>query len=74
MYSSTCEEVLRRAKSERKMWMSKDTWKLVKERRALKAKLETDNTRKHKLAAANMNNEKNRKMKRSCRRETRGGE
>ncbi|KAJ7383204.1 hypothetical protein OS493_030002 [Desmophyllum pertusum] len=27
MYSSTCEEVLGKAKRERKAWMSEDTWK-----------------------------------------------
>ena len=40
MYSSTCEEVFGNAKRERKAWMSENTWRLVEERRVLKAKLE----------------------------------
>ena len=71
MYSSTCEEVLGKARRERKAWMSEDTWKLVEERRALKAKLEAAKTRKQKLAATNMYNKKNHEVKRSCRRDKR---
>ena len=53
MYSSTCEEVLGKVRRERKAWMSEDTWKLVEERRALKAKVEAAKTRRQKLAATN---------------------
>ena len=71
MYSSTCEEVLGRAKRERKAWMSENTWRLVKERRVLKAKLEAAKTRQQKLAAVGRCNEKNHEVKRSCRRDKR---
>ena len=39
------------------------------ERRKLKAKLEATKTRKLKLAASNMYDEKNHEVKRSCRRD-----
>ena len=45
MYSSTCEEVLGKVKRQRKAWMSENTWRLVEERRVLKAMLETAKTR-----------------------------
>ena len=45
MYSSTCGEVLEKAKREQKAWMSENTWRLVKERCVLKAKLEATKTR-----------------------------
>ena len=51
--------------------MSKDTWKLVEERLALKAKLEAAKTTKQKLAATNMYNKKNHEGKRSWRRDKR---
>ena len=71
MYSSTCEEVLGKVRRERRAWMGEDTWKLVEERRALKAKLEAANTRKQKLAATIMYNKKNHEVKRSGRRDKR---
>ena len=71
MYSSNCEEALGRAKRERKAWMSENTWKLVEERRVLKAKLEATKTREQKLAAVGRYNEKNHEVKRSCRRDKR---
>ena len=71
MYSSTCEEVLGRAKRERKAWMSENTWRLVEERRVLKAKLEATKTRQQKLAAVGRYNEKNHEVKRSYRRDKR---
>ena len=37
MHSSTHEEVLGKAKRARKAWMSNTTWRLVEERRVLKA-------------------------------------
>ena len=67
MYSSTCEEVLGKAKRERKAWMSENTWRLVEERRVLKAKLEAVKTRHQKSAAVKRYNEKNNEVKRSCR-------
>ena len=51
--------------------MSEDTWKHVEKRRALKGKLGTAKSRKQKMAAANMYNKKNHKVKRSCRRDKR---
>ena len=69
MYSSTCKEVLDKVRRERKAWMSEDTWKLVEERLALKAKLEAAKTTKQKLAATNMYNKKNQEVKRRCRRD-----
>ena len=71
MYSSTCEEVLGRAKRERKAWMSENTWRLVEERRVLKVKLEAAKARQQKLAAVGRYNEKNHEVKRSCRRDKR---
>ena len=71
MYSSTCEEVLGKAKRERKTWMSENTWRLVEERRVLKAMLETAKTRQQKFAAVERYNEKNHEVKRSCRRDKR---
>ena len=71
MYSSTSEEVLGKVRRERRAWMGEDTWKLVEERRALKAKLEAANTRKQKLATTIMYNKNNHEVKRSCRRDKR---
>ena len=71
LYSSTCEEVLGKVRRERKAWMNEDTWKLVEERRALKAKVEAAKTRKHKLVATNIYYKKTHEVKRSSRR-TRG--
>ena len=67
MYSSTCEEVLGKAKREWKAWMSEITWRLVEERRMLKAA----KTRQQKLAAVRRYNEKNHEVKTSCRRDKR---
>ena len=71
IYSSTCEEVLGRAKRERKAWMSENTWRLVEERRVLEVKLEAAKTRQQKLAAVGRYNEKNHEVERSCRRDKR---
>ena len=51
--------------------MSENTWRLVEQRRVLKAKLEAAKTRQQKLAAVGRNNEKNHEVKRSCRRDKR---
>ena len=51
MHLFTCKVVLGKVRRERKARMSEDTWKLVKERHALKAKLEAAKTRKQGLAA-----------------------
>ena len=51
--------------------MSENTWRLVEERRVLKAKLEAAKTRQQKLAALEGYNEKNHEVKRSCRRDKR---
>ena len=40
MHSFTCEDVLGKAKSELKAWMSENTRRLLEERRVLKAKQE----------------------------------
>ena len=69
MYSSPCEEVLGKAKRERKAWMGETTWRLVEKRRMLKSKLEAAKTRQQKLATETRYNEKNHEVKRSCRRE-----
>ena len=71
MYSSTCEEVLGKVTRERKEWMSEDTWKIVEERRDLKAKMEAAKTRNQKLATTHAYNMKNTEVKRSCRRDKR---
>ena len=71
MYSSTCEEVLGKAKREQKAWISENTWRLVEERRVVKAKLEAAKTRQQKLATVERYNEKNHEVKRSCRRDKR---
>ena len=47
--------------------MSENTWRLVEERRVLKAKLEAAKTRQQKSAAVKRYNEKNHEVKRSCR-------
>ena len=60
MYSSTCEEVLRKAKRERKAWMIENTWRL-----------EAAKTRQQKSAAVKRYNKKNHEVKRSCRRDKR---
>ena len=67
MYSSTCEEVLRKAKREQKAWMSENTWRTVEERHVLKAKLEVTKMRQQKSATVKRYNEKNHEVKRSCR-------
>ena len=71
MYSSTCEEVLGKAKREQKAWISENTWRLVEEKRVVKAKLEAAKTRQQKLATVERYNEKNHEVKRSCRRDKR---
>ena len=71
MYSSTCEEVLGKVIRERKEWMSEDTWKIVEERRELKAKMEAAKTRNQKLATTHAYNMKNTEVKRSFRRDKR---
>ena len=60
-----------KAKRERKAWMSENTWRLIEERRVLKAKLEAAKTRQQKLATMERYNEKNHEAKRSCRRDKR---
>ena len=69
MYSSTCKVVLGKVGRERKARISEDTWKRVKERHALKAKLEAAKTRKQRLAATNIYNKMIREVKKSCRRD-----
>ena len=71
MHSSTCEEVLGKAKREWKAWMTENTWRLVEESRELKAKLEAARTRQQKLDAVERYNKKNHEVKRSCRTEKR---
>ena len=69
MHLFTCKVVLGKVRRERKARMSEDTWKLVKERHALKAKLEAAKTRKQGLAATKIYNKTIREVKKSCRRD-----
>lgn len=69
MYSSIFEPW--KGKNRNEGMESEDTWKLAEERHDPKSKLKAGKKRKQiqKLAATSMYKEKNREVKRSCRRE-----
>ena len=69
MYVSTCEEVLGKPKVERKEWMSEATWKLVEERKNLKLCIGNTKTRNQKKQAMVKHQEKDKEVKKSCRRD-----
>ena len=67
----TCESVLGRMKRTRKEWLSDETYRKVEERRKAKQILHVARTRQGKREANRYYNEKNREVKKSCRRNKR---
>ena len=57
-YVETCEQVLGRAKANRKEWISKETWEVIEQRKA--------RTRKQKRDANKRYQELNKEVKRRC--------
>ena len=70
-YISTCEEILGKKIYGRKEWISDETWKLVEERRSLKENVDKARTRGKKAIELNKYREKDREVKRGCRRDKR---
>jgi len=67
----TCGSVLGRMKRIRKEWLSDETYRKVEERRKAKQILNDARTRQGKREATRYYNEKNREVKKSCRRDKR---
>ena len=67
----TCGSVVGRMKRTRNEWLSDETYRKVEERRNTKQILNGARTRQGKLVAIRYYNEKNREVKKSCRRDKR---
>ena len=70
-YVETCEQVLGRAKANRKEWISKETWEIIEQRKEAKNTTNMATTRKQKRDANKRYQELNREVKRRCRRDKR---
>ena len=70
-YVETCEQVLRRAKTSRKEWISKETWENIEQRKVAKNMTNMATTRKQMRDANQRYQELNREVKRRCRRDRR---
>ena len=70
-YVETCEQVLGRAKANRKEWISKETWELIEQRKVAKNTINMARTRNQKREASKRYQELNREVKRRCRRDKR---
>ena len=70
-YVKTCEQVLGRAKANRKEWISKETWEVIEQRKVAKNTMNMARTRKQKRDANKRYQELNREVKRRCRRDKR---
>ena len=70
-YVETCEQVLGRAKANRKEWISKETWEIIEQRKEAKNIMNMARTRKQKRDANKRYQELNREVKRRCRRDKR---
>ena len=67
----TCEQVLGRAKANRKEWISKETWELIEQRKVAKNTTNMARTRNQKREASKRYQELKREVKRRCRRDRR---
>ncbi len=65
-YVETCEQVLGRAKANRKEWISKETWERIEE---AKNTINITRTRNQKRDASRRYQELNREVKKRCRRD-----
>ena len=70
-YVQTCEKVLGQAKSNKKEWISKETWETTEQRREAKNAVNMARTRNQRRDASKTHQELNREVKRSCRRDKR---
>ena len=70
-YVETCEQVLGRAKANRKEWISKETWGLIEQRKVAKNTTNMARIRNQKREASKRYQELNREVKRRCRRDRR---
>jgi len=70
-YVETCEQVLGRAKANRKEWISKETWEIIEQRKVSKNTTNMARTRKQKRDANKRYQELNREVKRRCGRDRR---
>ena len=67
-YVETCEQVLGRAKANRKEWISKETWEIIEQRKVAENTAIISTTRNQKREASKRYQELNREVKRRCRR------
>jgi len=70
-YVETCEKMLGRAKTNKKEWISKETWEIIELRTKAKNTLNMARTRKQRRDASKRYQELNREVKRGCRRDKR---
>ena len=70
-YVETSKQVLGRAKTSRKEWISKETWEIIEQRKVAKNMTNMARTRKQKRDANQRYQELNREVKRRCRRDRR---
>lgn len=70
-YVETCDKFLGKASFKRKNWITSDTWKKMDERRELKEKLNQALTRQQKRQTQREYSEKDREVKRSCKKDKR---
>jgi len=70
-YVETCEKVLGQAKSNKKEWISKETWETIEQRKEAKYALNIARTRNQRRDTSRRHQELNREVKRSCRRDKR---
>ena len=71
VYIETWEENVGRRASNRKPWMSAGTWQLIEERRQLKDNLNRDRTRAQKREVQKQYSQKDKEVKKSCKRDKR---
>ena len=67
-YVEAREEVLRKAKSTKKEWISKETWEIIERRQVAKNAVNMAKTRNQKRVASESYQEMNREVKRCCKR------
>ena len=70
-YVETCEQVLHRAKANRKEWISKETWEVIEQRNAAKNTMNMAKIRKQKRDANKRYPELKREMNKRSRRDGR---
>ena len=70
-YMETCEQVLGRAKPNRKEWISKETWDVIEQQKVAKKHHEHGQNEKAEERCKQEVQELNREVKRRCRRDRR---